>query len=69
VGIEARIIASSVGTRDDMRAVLKMAADGQLRCITETQPLAEVNAVFERMRRGQINGRVVLRCCAGQHAH
>jgi propanol-preferring alcohol dehydrogenase len=69
VGIEARIIASSVGTRDDMRAVLKMAADGQLRCITETQPLAEVNAVFERMRRGQINGRVVLRCCGGQHAH
>ena len=69
VGIEARIIASSVGTRDDMRAVLQMAADGQLRCITETQPLAEVNAVFERMRRGQISGRVVLRCCGGQHAH
>jgi propanol-preferring alcohol dehydrogenase len=69
VGIEARIIASSVGTRDDMRAVLQMAAAGQLRCITETQPLAEVNAVFERMRRGQISGRVVLRCCGGQHAH
>jgi propanol-preferring alcohol dehydrogenase len=58
-----------VGTRDDMRAVLKMASEGQLRCITETQPLAEVNAVFERMRRGQISGRVVLRCCGGQHAH
>jgi propanol-preferring alcohol dehydrogenase len=69
VGIEARIIASSVGTRDDMRAVLQMAAAGQLRCITETQPLADVNAVFERMRRGQISGRVVLRCCGGQHAH
>jgi len=67
VGIEARIIASSVGTRDDMRNVLKMAADGQLRCITETQPLSEVNAVFERMRKGQINGRVVLTCCGGQH--
>jgi propanol-preferring alcohol dehydrogenase len=67
VGIEARIIASSVGTRDDMRAVLQMAAAGQLRCITETRPLAEVNAVFERMRRGQINGRMVLTCCGARH--
>jgi propanol-preferring alcohol dehydrogenase len=47
-----------------MRAVLELAAAGKLRCLTETQPLSEVNAVFERMRRGQINGRVVLRCCA-----
>lgn len=67
VGIEARIIASSVGTRDDMREVLQLAAQGKLRCITETQPLAQVNAVFERMRRGQITGRVVLRCCGGEH--
>jgi propanol-preferring alcohol dehydrogenase len=65
VGIEARIIASSVGTREDLRAVLDMAARGELRCITELQPLDAVNAVFERMRRGQINGRVVLRCCGG----
>lgn len=64
VGIEAKVIGSSVGTRDDMRAVLELAAAGKLRCLTETQPLSEVNAVFERMRRGQINGRVVLRCCA-----
>ena len=64
VGLEARIIASSVGTREDLRAVLDMAARGELRCITELQPLAEVNAVLARMRRGQINGRVVLRCCA-----
>ncbi|MEP6825481.1 MAG: zinc-binding dehydrogenase, partial [Ramlibacter sp.] len=67
VGIEARIVASSVGTRDDMREVLALAAHGKLRCITETQPLAEVNTVFERMRRGQINGRVVLTCCGGAH--
>ncbi len=66
VGIEARVIGSSVGTRDDMRAVLELAASGKLRCLTESQPLAQVNSVFERMRRGQINGRVVLTCCA-QH--
>ncbi len=64
VGIEARVIGSSVGTRDDMRAVLDLAARGKLRCLVETQPLAQVNAVFERMRRGQISGRVVLTCGA-----
>jgi len=64
-GIEARVVGSSVGTRDDMRAVLQLAADGKLRCHTETQPLDQVNAVFERMRRGQISGRVVLTC--GHH--
>lgn len=67
VGIEARIVGSSVGTREDMRAVLELAAAGKLRCMVETQPLAEVNSVFERMRLGQINGRVVLTCC-GAHA-
>lgn len=64
VGLEARVVGSSVGTREDMREVLELAAAGKLRCMTESQPLAEVNQVFERMRRGQINGRVVLRCCA-----
>lgn len=68
VGIEARIVGSSVGTREDMRAVLELAAAGKLRCLVESQPLAQVNAVFERMRRGQINGRVVLTCCSGKHA-
>jgi len=67
VGLEARVVGSSVGTRDDMRAVLELAANGSLRCLTETQPLSEVNAVFDRMRRGRINGRVVLRCCAQPH--
>ena len=62
VGIEARVIGSSVGTRDDMRAVLDLAAQGKLRCHIETQPLERVNDVFERMRRGQITGRVVLTC-------
>jgi alcohol dehydrogenase, propanol-preferring len=62
VGLEAKVVGSSVGTRDDMRAVLDLAASGKLRCLTESQPLDQVNAVFERMRHGQINGRVVLRC-------
>jgi alcohol dehydrogenase, propanol-preferring len=69
VGLEARIVGSAVGTRDDMREVLALAAAGQLRCMTESQPLAAVNEVFERMRKGQITGRVVLSCGAPGHAH
>jgi alcohol dehydrogenase, propanol-preferring len=63
VGPELRIVAASVGTRDDMRAVLELAAAGKLRCDVETVPLASVNEVHERMKRGSIRGRMVLRCC------
>ena len=52
-----------------MRAVLQLAADGKLRCHTEEQPLDQVNQVFERMRRGQISGRVVLTCGSAGHSH
>jgi propanol-preferring alcohol dehydrogenase len=57
---EARIIASSVGTRQDMREVLDLAAQGKVRCHVETRSLENVNEVFEEMKRGQITGRVVL---------
>lgn len=63
VGPELRIVAASVGTRDDMRAVLELAAAGQLHCEVETVPLASVNETHARMVRGSIRGRMVLRCC------
>jgi propanol-preferring alcohol dehydrogenase len=61
VGREIRVIGSSVGTRDDLRAVLDLAAAGKLHCRTESQPLDQVNQVLDRMRGGGIYGRVVLR--------
>jgi len=61
VGREIRVIGSAVGTRDDLRAVLALAAAGKLRCRTESQPLAQINQVLDRMRGGGIYGRVVLR--------
>jgi alcohol dehydrogenase, propanol-preferring len=61
VGREIRIVGSAVGTREDLRAVLDMAAAGKLRCRTESQPLDQVNQVLDRMRGGGIYGRVVLR--------
>ena len=63
VGNEIRIVGAAVGTREDMRAVLDLAVADKLRCQIEMQPLAEVNEVFARLQRGNISGRVVLRCC------
>jgi propanol-preferring alcohol dehydrogenase len=57
---EVRIQASSVGTREDLRQVLAMAAAGKLRCQTTARPLAQVNEVLEQLRRGQVSGRIVL---------
>lgn len=51
---------SIVGTRKDMQEALQFAADGKVRAIISTAPLDDINNVFERMEKGQINGRVVL---------
>lgn len=51
---------SIVGTRKDLQEALDFAARGKVRAIIETQPLEKINEVFERMEKGQINGRVVL---------
>jgi propanol-preferring alcohol dehydrogenase len=57
---EVRIQASAVGTRQDLREILSMAAKGKVRCRVAARPLAQVNEVLEQLRRGQISGRVVL---------
>ncbi len=57
---EIRIKASSVGTRQDMRELLAMAAAGKVRCEVATRPLTQVNEVFEQLRHGQVHGRMVL---------
>ena len=62
VGGEFRIVGSAVGTRDDLKATLALAAAGQLHCEHETQPLDQVNEVLARMRAGRFTGRMVLTC-------
>ena len=57
---EVRIQASAVGTRQDLREILAMAAAGKVRCQVATRPLAQANDVLEELRRGQICGRIVL---------
>ena len=59
-GTETHVVGSAVGTREDLRAVLDLAAKGLVRCRVEVSPLSKVNDVFDAMRRGLIHGRVVL---------
>jgi propanol-preferring alcohol dehydrogenase len=57
---EVRIQASAVGTREDLREVLALAAQGKVRCEVASRPLSQVNEVLDEMRRGEISGRIGL---------
>lgn len=51
---------SIVGTRLDLEEALSFAAEGQVKATIEVLPLDSINDVFDRMKKGKINGRVVL---------
>jgi len=51
---------SIVGTRLDLQESLDFAAQGKVRATVSTDRLDNINAVFDRMRAGTIEGRVVL---------
>lgn len=55
-----KIVGSIVGTRKDLQEALQFAAEGKVKTIIEVQPLEKINEVFDRMLKGEINGRVVL---------
>jgi propanol-preferring alcohol dehydrogenase len=57
---EVRIQASAVGTRQDLREVLAMAAAGKLHCRVGTRSLSEANQALDQLRSGQVSGRLVL---------
>ncbi len=57
---EVRIRASAVGTRENIRGVLAMAAAGKIRCEVTSHPLAFANDAFQLLRNGQVAGRIVL---------
>jgi propanol-preferring alcohol dehydrogenase len=57
---EVRVQASAVGTRQDVREVLALAAAGKIRCRVGTRPLSEANQALDLLRSGQVSGRIVL---------
>ena len=56
---------SIVGTRLDLQESLMFAEEGKVKATVSTDSLDNINHVFERMRKGDIEGRVVLDMGAG----
>ena len=54
------ICGSVIGTRDDMDAMLRFAADHGIAAMVERHPLENVNEVLDRLRRGKVLLRAVL---------
>lgn len=61
VSLEARIVASAVGTREDLREMFELVSRFPIRSHIETRPLEALPEVFEEMKRGAVIGRVVLK--------
>lgn len=51
---------SIVGTRNDLAESLQFAAEGKVAAHYTTETLDDVNSIFDRMRKGQIEGRIVM---------
>ena len=51
---------SIVGTRRDLDEAIAFAAEGKVRAEISKAPLTEINEIFERMKSGRIDGRMVL---------
>lgn len=52
---------SIVGTRQDMIEALEFYADGAIKPTVAEETLDDINDIFERMERGAIDGRIVMR--------
>ncbi len=51
---------SIVGTRLDLKESLEFATAGKVKAIVKAEPLDNINDIFDRMRTGQIEGRIVI---------
>jgi alcohol dehydrogenase, propanol-preferring len=51
---------SIVGTRLDLKESIEFASAGKVKAIVKAEPLENINGIFDRMRRGQIEGRIVV---------
>jgi propanol-preferring alcohol dehydrogenase len=55
---------SIVGTRTDLQEAVQFAAEGKVKAHVTSERIENINAVFDKMRTGQLTGRVVLDMCS-----
>ncbi|MGL6161824.1 alcohol dehydrogenase AdhP [Microbulbifer sp.] len=51
---------SIVGTRADLEEALEFAGEGKVESHFTTEPMDNINSIFDRMREGKIEGRIVM---------
>lgn len=61
-----RIVGSYVGNRQDAAEALDLAATGGIKTHFSVEPLENLPGVYERMKNGQVVGRIVLDCCGNK---
>ncbi|EMV9186427.1 zinc-dependent alcohol dehydrogenase, partial [Escherichia coli] len=54
------ITGSIVGTRADLQEALDFAGEGLVKATVSSGKLDDINAILDRMRAGQIEGRIVV---------
>lgn len=52
---------SIVGTRQDLVEALDFGALGKVKCTVQTKKLTEINDIFDQMKKGKIEGRMVIK--------
>jgi propanol-preferring alcohol dehydrogenase len=57
---EAQIMGSTWGSHNELKEVIALAQAGLLTDTSEVHPLDQINEVFERLEKGEIEGRAVL---------
>jgi propanol-preferring alcohol dehydrogenase len=60
ISAEARIVASAVGTREDLKELFALVEKFPIRCKIETRPLEDAQSVFDQLKKGAVLGRIVL---------
>ena len=51
---------SIVGTRKDLQEAIDLAMEGKVTTTVKSAPLEDINLIFDQMKKGQIEGRMVL---------
>jgi len=58
---EPIITASAVGTVEDMRELVQLAADGKVKThVSRVADLSEINKIFEELEQGKYPGRAII---------
>jgi len=52
---------SIVGTRKDLQEAVQFAVEGKVKATVQTAALEDINSVFDKMKAGEIEGRVVMK--------